>query len=179
MASERCIERIDTNNQCQCYVVALGANDAEQIAKYAGGVGSIADINFADMNNNADSFYGWYAKVINTVYSVAPNAKIFLFTVPYPRNTNPSVKEINSAIVEISQNENFRNVALVDLSSDYDEYYRATGIANMVVSGHYTAVGYANVSKVNELALSAVMNRNKADYQDIPFIPFGDATKLD
>jgi hypothetical protein len=96
---------------------------------------------------------------------------------PYPRNTTANGKLINAAITEMAQNENFNNVALVDLC-DYDEYYKADGIGNMLVSGHYTAVGYANVSVINEMALSDVMNKDKADYQDIPFIPFGSTTEL-
>jgi lysophospholipase L1-like esterase len=179
MTRANCHDRVIVpDNLCQAYVVALGANDAEKLDDYAGGLGTAADINIEDSSGNADSFYGWYGKVVSTVRSTAPQARIFLFTLPYPRNAwSANVTLVNAAIVEIAGL--FENTAVVDLSANYDDYFKADEISGMLVAGHFTATGYANIARVNAMALSDVMNANPADYKDIPFIPFGTATELD
>ena len=167
---------VDAANLCQAYVVGLGANDAENLTNYTSGIGTAADINTVDSSGNADSFYGWYGKIISAIRAAAPQAKIFLFTLPYPRNTNANVPEINTAIGEIA--EMFDNTVLVDLSADYNDYFKDSRIGGALVAGHFTAAGYANIAKINAMALSDVMNANPADYTDIPFIPYGTATEL-
>lgn len=170
---------IKPENLCQCYIIALGANDAANVADVP--IGTIADIDFNDMNNNANTVYGWYAKVINAVKTTAPKAPIFLFTIPYPRNTTSDVMSINNMIRELVTNNNFSNLYLVDLDANYNDYFKSGKMSNMIgnTGWHLTALGYLYESRVIEMALSKVIYDNYADFQNVPFIPYGNAEKID
>lgn len=186
MSNELCYTRlINENNKCQAYVIALGINDAEQIrdntGTYTNGIGSTADIDFSDMSNNADSFFGWYAKIINTINTINEKAIVFLFTMPAPRGDIEAYANINEAIVALSKLSGFRNVVLVDLRQ-YNEQFKANGINNQIWGGHFNAIGYSNVSRINEIALSKAMNDYNTStrmYYEIPFIPYGSNNSLD
>jgi hypothetical protein len=156
---------------CQCYILALGANDTSMT------LGSIADVNFSNMNNNADTEYGWYAKVINAIRTTAPQAPIFLFTLPYPRNTDVKIQAINNMIREFAANDNFSMVYLVDLDADYNDYFKEGKLGNCIgnTGWHLTALGYLYASIINEIAISKVMAENYADFQNVFEIPYGEA----
>lgn len=166
---------VDPDNLCQTYIIALGANDAEMT------LGSINDVNFNDMSQNADTEYGWYARIINTVNTIAPNAPIFLFTLPYPRNGGVKIQAINNMIREFADDERFDNVFLVDLDANYNDYFSTGKLANMIgnTGWHLTAMGYLYASRVNEMALSKVMSDNYDKFQNIPFLPYGPNDVLD
>ena len=72
-----------TENAKQAYIIALGFNDANDIAKGRLELGSIADVK-TGYNANADSFYGWYAGVIQRIRSVQPKSIIFVTNNPTP-----------------------------------------------------------------------------------------------
>lgn len=170
---------INPDNLCQCYIIALGANDAANVADVP--IGTISDIDFNNMDNNADTVYGWYAKVINAVKTTAPKAPIFLFTIPYPRNTTSEVVAINNMIRELVTNNNFSNLYLVDLDANYNDYFKSGKMYNMIgnTGWHLTALGYLYESRVIEMALSKVIYDNYEDFQNVPFIPYGNAEKID
>ena len=170
---------INPDNLCQCYIIALGANDAANVATVP--IGTISDIDFNNMDNNADTVYGWYAKVINAVKTTAPKAPIFLFTIPYPRNTDANVRAINDMVRELVTNNNFSNLYLVDLDANYNDYFKSGKMYNMIgnTGWHLTALGYLYKSRVIEMALSKVMYDNYQHFQNVPFIPYGSAEKLD
>jgi hypothetical protein len=160
---------IQPEQLCQCYILALGANDASMT------LGSIADVDFANMSNNADTEYGWYAKVINAIRTTAPQAPIFLFTLPYPRNTDTAIQAINGMIREFASNENFSMVYLVDLDAEYNDYFKEGKLGKCIgnTGWHLTALGYLYASVVNEVAISKVMAENAADFQNVFEIPYG------
>lgn len=167
---------IDPNNLCQAYIIALGANDASMT------LGSIADVNFSDMTQNADTEYGWYAKVINAVRTIAPNAPIFLFTLPYPRNSDDNIKAINEMIrVFGSDRTHFGKIFVVDLDANYNEYFKNGKLLNQIgnTGWHLTSLGYMYASHVNQKALSKVIADNYSDFQDVFTLPYGSNTILD
>ena len=170
---------INPDNLCQCYIIALGANDAANVATVP--IGTISDVDFNNMDNNADTVYGWYAKVINAVKTTAPKAPIFLFTIPYPRNTDANVRAINDMVREFVTNNNFSNLYLVDLDANYNDYFKSGKMYNMIgnTGWHLTALGYLYESRVIEMALSKVIYDNYQHFQNVPFIPYGSAEKLD
>lgn len=167
---------VDPNNLCQAYIIALGANDASMT------LGSIADVNFSDMTQNADTEYGWYAKVINAVRTTAPNAPIFLFTLPYPRNGDDNIKAINEMIrVFGSDRTHFGKIFVVDLDANYNEYFKNGKLLNQIgnTGWHLTSLGYMYASHVNQKALSKVIADNYSDFQDVFTLPYGSNTILD
>ena len=166
---------IDPNNLCQTYIIALGANDADAI------LGSIEDVNFSNMELNADTEYGNYAKVINAVRTTAPKAPIFLFTLPYPRNTDKNIQAINNMIREFAKDSRFTNVFLVDLDADYNEFYKIGKLYNQIgnTGWHLTSLGYMYASHVNQRALSKVIADNYSSFQDVFLLPCGNIESLD
>lgn len=145
-------------------------------------LGSIADVNFFDMTQNADTEYGWYAKVINAVRTTAPNAPIFLFTLPYPRNDDDNIKAINEMIrVFGSDRTHFGKIFVVDLDANYNEYFKNGKLLNQIgnTGWHLTSLGYMYASHVNQKALSKVIADNYSDFQDVFTLPYGSNTILD
>ncbi len=120
MSDSLCYERlIDSDNLCQGYIIALGANDTSMT------LGSIDDVNFEDMSQNADTEYGWYAKVINAVRTISQDVPIFLFTLPHPRNSDVNIQAINEMIRTFANDkEHFGKIFLVDLDADYNDYFK-------------------------------------------------------
>lgn len=167
---------INPDNLCQAYIIALGANDSEMT------LGSIADVNFTDMSQNADTEYGCYAKVINAVRTVSANAPIFLFTLPYPRNSDNNIKAINEMIRTFANDkEHFGKIFLVDLDADYNKYFETGKLEAQIgnTGWHLTSLGYLYASKVNEIALSKVISDNYSDFQDVFLLPCGNNDVLD
>lgn len=167
---------IDPNNLCQAYIIALGANDTSMT------IGSITDVNFSDMAQNADTEYGWYAKIINAVRTIAPNAPIFLFTLPYPRNSDENIKEINKMIREFGSDRiHFGKIFIVDLDANYNEYFENGKLRNQIgnTGWHLTSLGYMYASYVNQKALSKVIADNYSDFQDVFMLPYGSNDILD
>lgn len=156
------VELSEPNNLCQCYIVGIGVNDTES-------TGSISDIDWSDRTNNADTFYGNYAKILQAINEKAPNAIIFTLTIPYPRIDNAK----NNAIREISNNENLNNVVLVDLAQNYNSYFTNENVSNFINQSHYTASGYSNISKSMNTILNNVMRNNADKFIDIFTIPYG------
>ena len=162
-------ELVREENLCQAYLLALGANDTGMP------LGSLEDIDFSNMENNGDTEYGHYAKVIDAIRTTAPSAPIFLFTLPYPRNTDPAVQAINGMIRTLAVNENFTNLFLVDLDTYYDEYFREGKIKQAIgnTGWHFTPLGYLYCSVIICLAVSAVMAVHAPAFQDVFLLPYG------
>ena len=68
--------------RCQAYIMALGVNDVSQIIGGEYELGTIDDIDTADYKNNAETFAGWYAQIIQRYKENQPKAKFFLMTMP-------------------------------------------------------------------------------------------------
>lgn len=151
-------------NLCQCYVVGIGTNDTIT-------TGSMADIDWEDYDNNAESFYGHYARILQLIREVAPSAIIFTFTIPYPRESSAK----NTAIREISSDAHLSsNVFLIDLSVDYNDFFKAINDKYGYAS-HFTAAGYAAIAKANGAIISKAIrkNYNSDVIKSIGFIPYG------
>lgn len=160
-------ELIKEENLCQAYVIGLGVNDG---ISESFPLGTTDDIDIENPNNNAVSFYGQYAKVIQSVKQVAPKAKIFLMTIP---SMYSGVPNKNAAIREIAEFEGLcENCYLVDLAGEYRPYFQKEYISKYVLEGHYTPAGYANLATLNGAILSDVMNKSSSDFWDITFIPY-------
>lgn len=163
---------INPNMLCQCYIIGLGINT--DAVYNIDTVGSLSDIDWNDKDNNANSWYGNYAKIIQLIRETAPQAVIFTLTRPAPREENT----VNTMIREISNDSHLSsNVFLVDLASaKYNKYFEA--IVGYYYEAHHTAAGYACCGEIIEKAISDVMlaNATNAAIRSIGFIPYGNGT---
>ena len=149
-----------SENLCQCYIVGIGTNDT-------GAIGSLTDIDWSDYNNNADTFYGRFARILQFIREVAPKAPIFVLTLPYPRESESK----NTAMKAIVNSGNISLAYIVDLV-EYNSYFE-NKIADHYYNYHCTAIGYKYCAVVNNLALSETMEANLGDFENIGFIPYG------
>lgn len=63
---------------CQCYIVALGVNDANSGLE----IGSAKDICMESCFSNKKTVAGYYGQIIQRIKVIQPDAKIFLVTAP-------------------------------------------------------------------------------------------------
>lgn len=155
---------IQEENFCNCYIIGLMVNDS-----YALGIdylGTIDDIDTSDYNNNADTYYGNYAKIIQQITSVNPKAKFFLMT--NPRSNSDNYAYFNQAVKDIANL--FSNCYLVDMFEKYNNEYTSGVILSCKdQTNHYNAMGYACMAKLIGKAISEVIANNMNDFRYIQF----------
>ena len=153
----------DGNHKCKAYIIALGVNDQPLGSDY---IGTSSDINLSDYTQNADTFYGNYAKIIQTMKIQQPKAKFFLLTVP---NVATSFDDINTAIRYMATI--FDNVYVIDLRNDYISYFsQGSFIINNRRSGHFNAIAYEYIAKMFEQWISQYMYDNYSEFNQVEFI---------
>ena len=130
----------------QLYIIALGLNDASSLGiSY---LGSIADMN-ENYENNPDTFYGNYGKIIGNIIAKSINAKIVLSTMPRDYG---DFEQFNNAIKEIA---NHMNLPVVDINED--SMINSNHYIDTFVSSHPTAIGYGIMANAYERLLSKAM----------------------
>ena len=117
------------------YIVALGINDSSEINRGDMTLGSIADCN-EDYTQNADSFYGYYGKVIGNIKTYAPDSKIVCLSVA---RFNQRVRDTHIEAVA-----NFYGVPFIDLTSD--NFFRSAFYYQSINDGHPLAYGYGGMA---------------------------------
>lgn len=160
-------------NLCQAYIVALGINDCgRHDLDY---IGTTADIDTSNPDNNANTFVGNYAKIIQKMKALVDGAKFFVVTMPsFTSDTGKArYTAYNDAIRQIASF--FQNVYLVDLYADYwDLYNEPNGFfANNIINGHYTVPAYERVAEIMTSEISKIMMENPTEFEQIEFIGDG------
>jgi hypothetical protein len=128
------------NNPKKGYTIALGVNDNA----YGVPIGNLStDIGTydpsTDTDNNADTFCGNYAGIIQRIQSIAPDAKIFVISLP---NQGISNFVLMNEIIEGMCNK-FNNVHYVDLYNNAPSFVSGKDIRNKYFdTGHMNAMGY-------------------------------------
>lgn len=157
--------------KCQAYIISIGTNDTSDI-------GTIDDVNWDDMTQNADTFYGNYAKIIQAIKEYAPQAILFCATIPYPRNSETK----NGAIADIVKSCNMEGVFLIDLDSEkYNALYSSTEVYGFYYNGHYNAAGYAVYGNIVDAAVGEVLFEQNTNpvVRNMSGIPYGEGEILE
>lgn len=162
LTSSHATECFDGNHLCEAYIIGLGQNDKNQNVS----VGSPADINLANYNNNnASSYYGNYGKIIQKIKEVQPKAKIFVLTDPSSATENGGY---NGAIREIATM--FDNVYLVDLYTYGQHLFQSDYIKANARYGHYNAVAYREFALYIASYIEWIMRNNPDEFLEIEYI---------
>ena len=152
-------------NLCQCYLIGLGENDVNNLGSNY--LGSISDINDVNPDNNADTYYGNYGKIIQKMKSLVPNARFFIMTNPY--NETGVRLQYNNAVREIANH--FDNCYLLDLANEYRAEFNDPGfIANSRVGGHYDASAYLYMGKLITRNMNKIIYDNASKFYGVHFI---------
>lgn len=153
----------DGNHICEAYIIGLGVNDKGKLGTDY--LGTIDDIDLNDYNNNADTYYGNYGKIIQKCKEQQPKAKFFLLTNPLWGDTDVwqnAIKEIANKI---------ENCYLVDLTKYKSEYTDSNKIISISKrTGHYNAIAYEYMAEIISNEINNVMNNNLTEFLQIEFI---------
>lgn len=157
----------DTSKKCQAYIIALGVNDISGLDE---NLGSISDIDLENYENNQDSFAGNYAKIIQRLKTISPDAKFFLMTIPKsePGNSRDNAEKIHQELIyKIA--ELFSNTYVLDLR-EYAPVQDKEFKEKFYMSGHLNPAGYILASKMVISYIDYIIRHNMEDFKRTGFI---------
>ena len=151
-----------TDSLCNAYIIGLGQNDRGKLGDDY--LGTIADIDVGDCENNADTYFGNYAKIIQKIKALQPKAKFFLLPDPIISIDHP----YNNAVVEIANL--LPDCYLIDLTK-YSSMYSTGGFfKSNNRGGHYNSIAYNYMGKIIGEEISRYMFTNPDEFAQIEFI---------
>lgn len=148
-------------NRCDSYIIGLGVNDRNSEMT----VGTSADIDLENSDNNKDTFYGNYGKIIQEIQKLYPTVKIFVLTIPSSNSNNTNY---NNAIRDMANI--FNNVYCIDLYNNVYDAYNSGFIENNKRDGHYNAIAYEYMAEIIARQISLYMADNYEDFKYCEFI---------
>ena len=149
-------------NMLDCYIIGLGVNDAYSLGDAY--LGSVSDVHVGNEDENADTYYGNYSKIIAAIKTKSPRAKIFCIT--NPRGTNATGIAYNEAVEDIVGL--YTNTYLIDLRED--SFYTSPEFKSTWYSAHSTAVGYKLIAQNIYNHLNDIIQENVKEFLDIQWI---------
>ena len=155
----------DPKLACQCYIIALGVND---ILGRKMPLGSTDDICLEDPEKNADTFAGWYGKIIQRYKQIAPKAKFFLVGFPRVRHYIDKCVAVTDLFYKFS--EFFENTYTIDLfryAPEHDEKFAKT----FYLGGHLNAMGYKLTGLQIMSYIDFIIRKNPEDFAQVAFTP--------
>lgn len=152
LTSSRGLTLLNSESAKKMYILALGIND-----EYGLGLdylGSSSDIHVGSPSENADTFYGNYAKIIEAVKAKAPNAIILMATI---NGVSSIITKFNQAINEIAS-----TYSLNVLDQQSNEFLASSWWINQKHGGHPTAPSYSGMA----VAFEELIGRDMYNHPD-------------
>ena len=153
---------------CQCYVIALGANDLNQDIE----VGCVNDINKDDYTKNNKTFIGYYGAIISRYKEISPDAKFFFVTFPND-DARAKSKKADLFYNELyNMAEYFENSYVIDLykyGPVYDEKFKK----KFFLHGHMNPSGYILTAELIDSYIDYIVRHNYEDFKNVGFINSG------
>ena len=164
----------DKDKLCQAYIIALGANDLFGLKQE---IGSAADIDLDNYENNAPTFAGYYAKIIQRLKAMQPKARFFIMSMPHDEDAERNViKDRHAALL-------YELAALFDFTyvldfARYAPVYDETFKRNFYLGGHLNAAGYLLTGRIASSYIDYSVRHNPEDFSQVGFIgtPFHNST---
>ena len=147
---------------CQAYIIALGVNDlyTKEVE-----LGSVADIDIENLDNNKPTFAGYYGKIIQRLKTLQPDAKFFLVTLPKVNNLDVAG---HAALIR-RMPEIFNNTYAIDLAK-YGPEYDGEFKRKFFVGGHMNAAGYILSAQMITSYIDYIVRHNFEDFSQVGFI---------
>lgn len=134
-------------------------------------IGEIGDINPFAPEKNADTFAGWYGKIISKYKSIMPRAKFFLITMPCEYDdsgdTTTLKKEHQKLMYDMTKV--FDDIYVIDLLKKaplYDEQFKKRHFMH----GHLTPAGYLITAELIANLANKIISENIEKFRDVAFI---------
>lgn len=150
---------------CQAYLIALGVND---LFGQNQPLGSVADVHPEDWNQNADTFAGYYARIIQRLKSMQPKARFFLLTMPRELDDRETIREAHAKLLYDMANL-FEYTYVIDLhryGPVYDEAFKQ----RCYLGGHLNPAGYLFTARMVESYIDYLIRKNPEDFTQAGFI---------
>ena len=154
---------------CQAYIIALGVNDLHSDIE----IGSVADVCPEDWNRNAETFAGYYARIIQRLKSMQPQARFFLMTMPRKDNEEQAYIEKcdrHAALLREFAGM-FDYTYVLDLRKHapvYDERFRR----DFYLGGHLNPMGYMLTAKMTAAYIDYIVRSAPEDFAQVGFIGY-------
>ncbi len=153
---------------CQAYIIALGVNDLNWLHHERG---SMEDVCLEDYTKNADTIAGNYARIIQRLRSMQPQARFFLMTIPRSDDETPGRREGQdwhaSLIREMASV--FPHTYVLDFRR-YAPIYDAEFRRRFNLGGHMNPAGYLLTSRMVASYIDFIIRRNMEDFSQVCFI---------
>ena len=139
----------------QLYMIVLGLNDVGKLGtSYIGTINDITD----DFNNNPDTFFGNYGKIIENCKLKSPNCKFILSTMA---GTSGTTAAFNTAIIEIAD---YYKIPVIKQYED--DFFTSAFYNNYRTQGHPTAPVYTGMAKAIMRLCNKCMQDNIEYFMD-------------
>ncbi len=154
--------------RAQAYIVALGVND---IVNYEQEPGTVADINPEDPTQNAKTFIGYYARVIQQYKAISPDAKFFLVTPPiHPshaaRGWQARFLTVTNCVYALAE---YFGAYVIDLYK-YAPAHEGEYVDNFYLYSHLNPMGYRLAAEEIGSYIDYIIRHNPADFKNVGFI---------
>lgn len=152
----------------QAYIMALGVND---ILNWNYELGSIEDINLEDYNKNAETFAGFYGRIIQKMKEIQPRAKFFFVSMPkqgWDSEETLAKKAAHSAFLH-KLTEIFDNSYVIDLF-EYAPVYDSDFYNAMFMLGHMNPMGYIYTARLISSYIDFIIRSEPESFKEVPFI---------
>ncbi len=158
----------DGDKAAKAYIIALGVNDVYNAGQ---AVGSLDDVCMQDYNRNADTFAGYYAKIIQRYKEIQPDAKFFLVT--KPRDSRDLKCSQGDAMTKLLYDfaSAFSNTYVIDLR-EYAPVYDEQFYSCFFLGGHMNAAGYYLTAKMISSYIDFIIRHNIDDFSRIGFVGY-------
>ena len=157
----------DPEKLCQAYIIAMGCNDLNSELP----MGSAADVCPEDWNRNAETFTGYYARIIQRLKSMQPQARFFLMTMPRgfidsfvfeeKANRHAAILHSLAKLFDYTYVLDFRRYVPV-----YDEEFRR----DFALGGHLNPMGYQITARMTAAYIDYIIRSHPEDFAQVGFI---------
>ena len=147
----------------QAYIIALGCNDEHQNIE----IGHIqTDVDTVDYVNNAPTYIGYMAGIIQRLQSIQPRAKIFVVT--QPKVTGKERLTLYNRVLRDLPSW-FHNVYLIDLEK-YAPVYDDAFKSRYYHGNHLNPQGYLLTANMFMTYIDWIMRKYSQEFLEVQFI---------
>ena len=145
---------LNSSDPCDLILLCLGINDYYHLGENYLGTPS-------DMDTLADSFYGNYAKIINSVKTKNEKTRMIIFTIADP-DKSTTINKFNDAIKNIASK---FTIPCADENSY--EYFKSDLFSKNMIGGHPIAVNYNGMGVAINNIISDTMQTNQYYFNEL------------
>lgn len=159
---------LDPEKWAQAYIIALGVND---IVNYNQAPGTVADICDENLAKNAETFTGYYARIIQTYKQISPDAKFFLVTPPiHPTHAEMGLSGRFAVVTNcVYALADYFGTYVIDLYR-YAPAHSGAYVDTFYLHHHLNAAGYRVAAEQMASYIDYIIRHHPQDFKNVGFI---------